>query len=307
MPLVKIKRSVEIDTPVEKVFSIIDDFNHWTIWSPWLILEPEASTKVSEGNKFYEWEGRRSGTGNMRIISQKENEYINIDLAFLKPWKTKSKVRFEFNSTGVKTNVTWFMEMKMPFFFFFIKRMMEAYIGMDYERGLRLLKDYAEDGIVHSSLNFKGEEHFSGCGYIGIRTQCTKETMGKKMGEDLPKIMEFIAKSGLKIQGDVFTQYEKWDLVRNKIRYVSGVAVDVLPDELPEGFIKGNIPATKVYAVEHMGPYHHLGNAWSALYSMQRSKDFKLNKKIHPFETYLNHPGEISQNELITKIHFPIK
>ena len=40
---------------------------------------------------------------------------------------------------------------------------------------------------------------------------------------------------------------------------------------------------------------------------MQRSKTFKLNKRIDPFETYLNNPGEVPDRELVTEVHFPVK
>ena len=53
--------------------------------------------------------------------------------------------------------------------------------------------------------------------------------------------------------------------------------------------------------------YPHLGNAWSTLYTMQRVKEIAVNKKIHPFETYENAPGQLPDNQLKTRIHFPLK
>jgi hypothetical protein len=40
---------------------------------------------------------------------------------------------------------------------------------------------------------------------------------------------------------------------------------------------------------------------------MQRAKEFKQKKGFHPFETYVNMPGEVPDTELITDIHFGIK
>jgi hypothetical protein len=48
------------------------------------------------------------------------------------------------------------MDSKQPFFQFFLKGMMTSLIGMDYERGLRMLKDYVETGSVPSTLEFPG-------------------------------------------------------------------------------------------------------------------------------------------------------
>ncbi len=307
MPTAHVSRSIEIHAPVDRVFEAVNDFNKWVKWSPWLIMEPEVDNSVSEAGKYNEWEGRRSGKGNMRILGEEQNKSIDIKLQFLKPFKSRSKIRFEFESTGESSKATWIMDNKMPFFFFFMKKMMEVYIGMDFERGLRMLKEYCEDGKAHSRIEFTGEEKQEAIHYVAIETECTKETMAKKMQEDFPKLFGYIGENELEMTGVFFTQYLKWNMKRNRIVYRTGAGVKSLPDKVSETIIKGTIPACKVYTLEHFGPYHHLGNAWSTLYTMQRTKDFKINKAIYPFETYHNKPGEVPNYELHTKIHFPIK
>jgi effector-binding domain-containing protein len=39
---------------------------------------------------------------------------------------------------------------------------------------------------------------------------------------------------------------------------------------------------------------------------MQRNKEFKYRKGIDPFEVYLNMPGEVPNEQLVTEIHFPV-
>lgn len=307
MPKIAVSRKILIDAPVEKVFNIVNDFSTWRAWSPWLIMDPEANVTVAADKKSYEWEGPRSGSGSMKIVNEKGNQSVSIDLQFLKPWKSKAKTFIQLKSIGTTTEVEWLMDSSLPFFMFWMKKMMQTYIGMDYDRGLRLLKDYVEDGKVHSTLHFTGKETISEQEYIGIFTSCTMDSMGKKMSEDMPRIMEFMNKSKLEISGAPFTQYSKWDMKNNRVEYVCGVPVKSAPSSLPDGFSTGKIPATPVYTLEHVGPYQHLGNAWSTLYNMQRSKEIPVNKSIHPFETYHNNPNEVSANELITKVHFPLK
>ncbi|MFK7785391.1 MAG: GyrI-like domain-containing protein, partial [Crocinitomicaceae bacterium] len=120
-------------------------------------------------------------------------------------------------------------------------------------------------------------------------------------------LMDFMNKTGAEASGVPFTQYTKWDIKNNRVEYISGVPLNEVPSKLPAGFSKGTIPATEVYTLEHVGPYPHLGNAWSTLYNMQRSKEIPVNKKINPFETYHNDPSQVSDKELVTKIHFPLK
>lgn len=307
MPKTNVHMTVEISRPVEQVFAAVNNFNNWSAWSPWLIMEPGVTLKVSEDAKYYEWEGNRTGSGNMTITSENENRSISIDLLFLKPWKSKSTVRFEFEPKGESTIVHWHMQGSLPFFLFWMKKAMEVYLGMDFDRGLRLMKDFVEDGTVHSQLTFTGKQTFNGTKFIGIKTTCTKATMGNKMAEDVPKLMAFAKENEIQITGAPFTQYHVWNLVKDKIVYTAGIPVSHVPSDLPDGFYGGELPSIQAYILNHKGPYHHLGNAWGTLYSMQRNKEFAVNKKIHPFELYLNVPGEVQDNELVTSIYFPLK
>ena len=307
MAKMNIRKSILINAPVDKVYESVSDFHHWTAWSPWLIMEPEAKVKVSADGKYYSWEGDRVGSGNMMILAEAENKSVDYDLNFLKPWKSNAKVSFEMTAKDGGTEVAWLMDSKLPFFLFWMKKMMEAYVGMDYERGLAMLKDYVEDGEVHSSLNFKATSNFAGCSYIGVRTECTKETMGPAMKADFEKLEKFIAQHEDLVSGTAFSIYHKWDMVKNRIAYTSGLPVKSIPAGLPADFISGTIPTTKVYTISHTGPYAHLGNAWSTLYNMQQNKAFKLNKKVDPFEIYINNPADTPAEDLVTEVHFPIR
>ncbi len=306
MPKMHISKSIVVNKPIGEVFSKLNDFNQWTAWSPWLIQDPKATVNVADDSKSYEWEGPRTGSGNMSIVNEVENKSLDMDLMFLKPWKSKAKVFFETEEVSEGTKVTWKMDSSLPFFMFWMKKQMVAFVGMDYERGLRLLKNYSEEGELQSKLEFKGNENLQETKFIGVKTQCTMDTMGKKMAEDMPKVGQFVQEQGLEVSGAPFTQYHKWDVVNNNIEYTSGIPVKEAPENLPAGFYVGSIPSTPVYTVEHKGPYQFLGNAWSSLYTMQRAKEISVNKKIDPFETYHNKPGEVEQTELITQVHFPL-
>lgn len=307
MPKLNIRKSIRIKAPVDKVHHALNDFNHWQAWSPWLIQEPEAKVDVSDDKKSYAWEGDRIGSGNMKVTNEIENETIEYDLNFLKPWKSSSKVSFEFKSFDDVTDVTWTMDSSLPFYLFWMKKMMTAFVGMDYERGLQMLKEYMEEGEVHSNLDFKGESEFEGCTFIGYKTDTTQEEVGNAMNSDFSKIWEFLDDKKDLISGNPFSIYHKWDVVNKKVSFTAGVPVSSLPENLSEGMISGAIPATRVYTLRHTGPYIHLGNAWSTMMNLQRAKVFKSRKGIHPFETYENNPGEVPDNDLITDIHFAIK
>ena len=216
--------------------------------------------------------------------------------------------RFEFAEKDGGTEVTWSMDSSLPFFLFFMKRMMETFIGMDYTRGLAMLKDYAENGEVPSKLEFPGPTSFAGSSYVGINRACSMEEMPKFMGDDFDKLKEWLAGSGSEASGKPFSIYHKWDPIKKLTQYTVGVPVASVPGDLPASFCSGEIPSCQVYDVKHTGHYEHLANAWSAGYMHARSKQFRQNKSIPPFETYETDPDEVSdRKDLVTVVHFPMK
>jgi len=307
MAKIHVSTDIVINKPITEVFSILNNFNHWSAWSPWLIVEKDVKVNVSFNNKFYEWEGDLVGAGNMRITSEKINKYIAIDLTFLKPWKSKAKVNLKVRSLGdSKTEVKWVMDSKLPFFMFFMKKMMSTFIRMDFERGLQMLKNYVEDNKVHSQLEFPGIRNFDGCKFVGIKTSCGIYDVGEKMGKDFTELITFFEDKKDKIAGVPLTIYHDWNPVKNKVEYTCCVPVNSEINKLPARFIKGDLPKQKIHVVEHTGPYYHIGNAWSAQISRERAKKFKKNKSAEPFEIYLNSPSNTEPNHLKTNVCFPI-
>lgn len=307
MPAMNVNRSVVIDASPEKIFPFLNDFNHWPSWSPWLIMEPGVKVTVSDDTKYYEWEGNRVGSGNMTVLTEDEDKSINYDLTFLKPWKSTAKVGFVLSPEGNSTKVTWTMDSSLPFFMFWMKKSMEAYVGMDYVRGLVMLKDLVEKGEVHSKLEFSGENDFKGTKYIGIKTSCNIKDVGDQMKADFGKIHDYVQEHQDILTGNAYSIYHEWDMVKQKTIYTGCMGVNSIPDDLPAGFISGEIPATRTYTLRHIGSYPHLGNAWSTLYTMQRGKEFKLKKGIHPFEHYVSNPMETDEKDLVTDVYFAIQ
>ncbi len=307
MPKFHVEKSILIDAPLSKVYKCISDLNHWNKWSPWLVLEPEARFKVAEDGKSYSWEGDRVGSGEMKILSEEENQSVDFDLHFLKPWKSQADIRFELSEEAGKSKVTWFMDSKLPFFLFFMKKMMVAMLGMDFDRGLKMLQDYAKEDQVYSHLDFKGETNYPGCTYIGITRGVAMDDMGQSMEKDFGTLMEFMADKTDKISNEPISIYHKWELVKGIANYTAAIPVSEVPDGLPVGVVTGKIPETKIYKLRHTGKYDHLGNPWSAMMMMQRAKVFKQKKDIHPFESYVNSPADTDPKQLIADVNFPIK
>lgn len=306
MPKMNVNKGIFINAKPQEVYNKLNDFHHWTKWSPWLIIDDKAKVDVDADGKYYEWDGKLVGAGNMKVLEENENS-IEYDLNFLKPWKSHAHIGFKLTPKEEGTQVNWTMNSSIPFFMFWMKKSMTAFVGMDYERGLRMLKDYVEHGEVYSVLNVKGEEPLESMNYIGIKRTCTIDEMGKDMQDQFSKIGDFLKENNSTTNGRGFSIYHKWDMVSRKAEYTAAMTVDELPTNLSPGMVAGVTPQTTVHTIEHKGKYEHLGNAWNAQYSRQRSKAFKMSKKMDPIEVYINDPTKTDEKELLTAIHFPTK
>lgn len=307
MPKLHLEKSIRINAPVDQVFDKLQDFHHWPAWSPWLIMEPGVAVNVQPDGQHYSWEGNRIGAGNMTVANSVANQRIDYDLVFLKPWKSKAKVYFTTKAVGNETEVAWGMNSSLPFFMFFMKKLMVAAVGMDYERGLLMLKDYCELGEVPAKLNFPGRVQFDGFQYIGVRNSTSRSDMPTKMEADFKKLMAFLEDHQSIVTGQSFSQYHKFDIVKDHAKYTVGMSVSSIPASLPDGIVSGTLPAASVNQIEHVGAYRHLGNPWTASQMMIRNKEFKPLKKYHPFELYGNNMNEVDEKDLVTTVNFAVK
>ena len=85
-------RSTVINAPAERVFGLINDFHQWASWSPFEKLDPAMnksfSGPTSGAGSSYAWTGnKKAGAGSMTISSATPSSKVNIDMAFLKPFK----------------------------------------------------------------------------------------------------------------------------------------------------------------------------------------------------------------------------
>lgn len=307
MPKLKIARSIEINASPEKVFNVISDFHQWQPWSPWLIMEEGVKVEVDMEKKHYSWKGERVGAGEMKITSEEAGKRLDIDLTFLTPYKSHAKVSFDLQPKGKKTIVTWHMVSSLPFFMFWMKKMMMAFLSSDYDRGLSMLKEYVEEGKVSSKLEIVGEQDYEGMKYIGYTRTTSFDKLGGDMSQDIQDLSGFFQENNIELAGKPVSIYHKWEMTKNRATYTTAFPVKDYPEISLGKYKKGEIPAAKVFTVRHTGPYKYLGNLWSLGMNLQQNKVFKPSKKFHPFEYYVNTPGEVADNELITEVRFGVK
>jgi len=307
MPPLNIEKSIHITAPIEQVFASVRDFKQWQAWSPWLLAEPGCKVTHAADGDSYAWDGQIVGAGEMAVNGGAEPTSIFYRLIFLKPWKFEAEVQFKFAEKDGGTQVTWAMQSSLPIFMFWMRKQTEGLIGMDYRRGLLMLKDHIETREILSSLTYAEQVSIPGCQFIGLRTTCSMEHIGKRMGDDFTRLHKWVAEHDVDVAGPPLSIYHEFKADTGITTYTAAIPVDVLPNRLGDSLIAGRHEGAEVYQVTHTGSYRHIGNGWASGMMHKQAKLFRQNKKIAPFEIYLNHPDEVAEAERITQINFPCK
>jgi len=307
-----VMRSITIDKPLGDVYSAVSDFNTWRGWSPWLCQEPECPVEISgdpgKVGHTQGWDGKRIGTGSMRIAAAEANKSLDYDLDFLKPWKSRAKVGFTFEKEGGSTKITWPMQGSLPIFMAFMKKMMAALVTCDYDRGLSMLKELLETGHVPTLTKVHGMVDRKGFSYVGRRKACTVEDVGPSMEAVLCDLHLKVEAGQLPKPDFVFSIYHRYDMVKRECEYTTALGYATAPAvELPEGLVGDDVPDHRALHVEHIGSYRHLGNAWTTAMGCQRNDRLKPNKGIAAYEIYGNMPGEVEEKDVQTSIYLPVR
>lgn len=309
MPTYHVERSIVIDKPLETVQNSLRDFKQWSKWSPWLIMEPDATLTYSDRQgqvgATYGWSGILIGSGSMEL-AEVHDDALEMQLNFVKPFKSKAGVGFALEELNGGTKVTWKMDGHLPFFMFWMTNKMKTFIGMDYERGLRMLKEYLETGKVASYVFIEGilpleEQH-----YIGIPRTCAFEELGEVMKQDYEALYHFMQENNISTDRVPFTIYNTFDMFNRTSQYIACIPVEE-EYKIKEKWVRGTLQTHKALKTMHKGNYMHLGNAWMTAMNFARLNKIKVQKSTMGYEFYLNDPQETPVDELVTEIYLPLK
>jgi len=146
----QIRRSIRIHAPPDRVFSLINDFEQFNRWNPWLKKDP--TTKGTYGEKTsgpgarYAWDSAKIGSGEMTVVESTAPAKVALKLDFVRPFEAHNDAEFSISPDGDGSQVSWTMTGPSPL----LSRVMQIFISMekmvgpDFEAGLAALKALAE-------------------------------------------------------------------------------------------------------------------------------------------------------------------
>ncbi|MCU7850915.1 MAG: SRPBCC family protein [Candidatus Thiodiazotropha sp. (ex Monitilora ramsayi)] len=306
-----VRRSLKIATDPKTVFDTVRNFKRWPDWSPWLMHEPDTTliysdTPDQEGG-WYTWDGRIIGAGKLTHEVFTGNERIEQRIEFKRPFKSVSKVWWEFEpDDDSSTMVHWNMSGKMPFLFRFMAKKMPSYISKDYDTGLYLLRGELESGAEVPQISFDGPTELPDQTALVIHFEGHLEELKKAMMEGFPRLGRYVDDSGLSATGYPFTIYHKVDL--NNMHFNCDMAMPIPAGTASAEFDVKSYPSGRYYKTTLKGSYEFLELAWYQAYSHLQMQKIKPLLKHASLEVYENDPATVNHtNEIVTSIYIPIK
>ena len=147
-----ISRSITIDKPHQEVFNYIRYLKNQEEYSKWVMTDPnkKIETKGTDGSVgfIYAWDGnKQAGKGEQEIKSIKENERVDVEVRFIKPFEGVASTPMVIESAGNgQTKVTWSMisSMKYPMNIMLLLLNLESMLAKDLELSLANLKRIVE-------------------------------------------------------------------------------------------------------------------------------------------------------------------
>ena len=142
-----VERSIEISASPEDVFDRVNALRTWSAWSPWLARDPSIVNTYSGPEAglgaTVTWMSEKSGDGKQTITLSERPKRIETALDFGDMGQPNAYWTFEPSGEGVR--VTWGLTgtTSGPLGGYFAK-MMDGWVGADYEDGLARLKEVLE-------------------------------------------------------------------------------------------------------------------------------------------------------------------
>ena len=311
MPAYEIEKSVVIDASPERVFEVVADYRTWTTWSPWLIAEPTATVTVSKDaasvGSLYGWQGQVTGQGELEHKRLVPSQLVEDELRFIKPFKSICKTSFKLAPEGAGTRVAWDMKGSMPWFLFWMIPMLKTFIGMDYQRGLNMLKEWIETGAIASKTIVHGTEKVAAFRMAGIASKCSIDDVSASMEKAFEQAQIEFRKAGLSMDKGMISVYTKFRIKEAAFDYISGYFVNddaIVPSSSP--LKTWVLPACNAFRVEHVGAYRHLGNGWSVANQLCRYKKLKQ-QRLGTYEIYRTTPPQVQDEDIKTDIYLPLR
>jgi len=312
---VHVERSARINRPASTVFTLVDGFETFGLWSPWSARDPLAtfqfSGPASGVGARMEWRGdpRLSGNGYQEIIESKPwslvRSRINLDQ------QGEATTYFTIEPSAGGATVIWGFDSDLTKGQNFVGSLLVRYfgllfdrwIGSDYELGLSRLKTLAESlpDVDFSDLDVE-ITHVEPVDILYIQNSSSHDPadIAEVLATAFREISAFIAENDITIAAQPMAITHAGS--ENGYAFDAAIPVVMKDVALSGGVQLGSTPAGRAVRVVHRGPYDQMVPTYEKLSAYMGAHG--LREGPVSWEQYISDPGETPSADLITHIYF---
>jgi effector-binding domain-containing protein len=310
--VVHVQRSMVMNTDAATVYSQVNTLKNWKVWSFWDNIDKKTMKDTWEGPEsgvgaIHKWESPNDsvGKGTLTITKSEANKLVETKLEFDGKGEAMGGVRLADTTGG--TNVTWYMDMEIPFFFrpMCLFMNMDKMLGPDFEKTLSNLKSTCEN--MPKPMEFAmGEKDQPSMMVLTILDSVkTIDQIGPKLGELYGKIGAELKEANGKMAGPVFAIYHTF-APGNKIVLEAGVPVDKKIEKTSAPVKYWETKAGKVVSLDYYGPYDKMQPAYDQVKKWAQDNNKKLADA--PWEIYVGDPGvEKDPMKILTQLVYYVE
>lgn len=293
-----IQRSVEIKSPVNKVFMKIANATEWQNWDYWSELD-STITNHYEGPVYGKgatrsWTSEESGCGNMIFTDVLLNNRIDYDLNFIKPFKSHSKGSFTFEQIQGITKVSWDDVQELPFYIRMFGLFIEQMIGTAFDESLNNLKVLCETEQETFNILMQNKASFN---YYSQTATCEVKNIGKTLEQLYGSIYQNIIRDEADFFGRPICFYHNFS--------ADSVQLEAALPVLKKSSSAKTVAESVVIKATYVGPYDKTQPAYDALDQFVSNNE--LNVSPTHYQVFITDPGEVNDpNKWVTEIYYTL-
>ena len=303
------EQSVVIDASPASIYAEISDFKQWPNWSPWEGIDSTMVTTyegadAGQGAQM-NWTSQMAGNGGMEIVEAVENQSLKSTLSFADPDGNSmgaGHTNWTLEPAEGGTKVTWDMEgFDLPFLFRGLIMMSGQSVADDYSKGLSQLKTYVEAKPKFEPMS----DEMADMWVISVqRDNVTDADLadGAVHGPAYGMITAFMAENEIAPTGMPMCINRRYENGVMDLSFSMPVADSVA---VPEGMMMEKIPGGKCLSTIHKGPYDGLASSWEKMVGYVEANPQDM--RYYPFEIYVNDPNTVAEEDIETKIVYPVE
>lgn len=315
---VHVERSITIERPVTMMFELLNGYQHYEQYSPWVGREPDAKFIVSGPESGVgarlSWMGdpQLVGSGWQEIVASMPYENISIKLDF--DAQGVADTGFNLSARGAATEVTWYFDSDLTegvnlvdsFLARYFGLLFDRWVGGDYETGLAKLKTYAESLAVTEFSPLEIERtNVPAQNILFITTSSSQDPadVAVAMSEAYAEISAFMTDAGVNMTGQPMAITRSWE--GGGYEFDAAIPVDFIPTNLTGKLQGGQSPAGPAIRAVHHGAYDQMMPTYEKLAAYMSAHNYSSGQVS--WEHYISDPAVTSPQDMITHVYIMLE